>query len=340
MEKLKEARLDIPLPVRIANKLLTSSSRPVLVAGAAVFLPLFLISTLSGAIYPNESVPIWGANPLEATGLFLMLAILPAYLLMCFVGLTRTNNATFEVVDSLLPDCDVAEIRYKNAAWWPLSAVVALAFGFFGNIVWSGISFDVSDPLFAVSISIVLGQLTLWLIVGVVVHLGIQEGLVFRKIGKIVPIDIYNLDELNGFGQASLNSFLMIVGALAITALQSLDQVFRIENYLNAFLVCIPAILILVPMPIWSLHRRILKHKSELLNEIAAEIKSSSHALSGEEFHNMNALLSRKEKIQHTRNWPMDLSMGARFILYIFIPPLAWTGAALMEVFLDSLLVG
>jgi hypothetical protein len=52
----------------------------------------------------------------------------------------------------------------------------------------------------------------------------------------------------------------------------------------------------------------------------------------------MNALLLRREQIHKLRNWPMDLTMFSRFFVYAFIVPLAWAGAALMEVLLDRIL--
>ncbi len=54
----------------------------------------------------------------------------------------------------------------------------------------------------------------------------------------------------------------------------------------------------------------------------------------------MNGLLARKSAIQAVRTWPMDLSIFSRFVLYVFIPPLAWIGAALMENFLDFYIAG
>ena len=107
------------------------------------------------------------------------------------------------------------------------------------------------------------------------------------------------------------------------------------ENYFNAFLITMPAILILVPLPIWSLHRRIRTAKRNLITEIDEEIRNASKIISGDELQKLNALLQRCEQIQKLRNWPMGLTIVSRFALYVFIPPLAWAGAALMEVYLD-----
>jgi hypothetical protein len=83
-----------------------------------------------------------------------------------------------------------------------------------------------------------------------------------------------------------------------------------------------------------------LAEKKSLLQGIAIEIQGASSALEDVALHRMNALLQRKEQIHRLRSWPMDLSIFSRFVLYVFIPPLAWVGAALMEVFLDSMLIG
>ncbi|NKB32416.1 MAG: hypothetical protein GKR91_04895 [Pseudomonadales bacterium] len=325
-----------PFPIILVNKIIDRFSRPVIVTGSVLFLPLFLFVVVSGAIYPDTVEP-WSSNPLEITGLLLMLAVLPAYLMMCFVALTRTNNATFKFHNSRVPDLDLSNSRYKYSGFWVVSVIAALAFGIFYNIGWFGLSFDLADPRFYVSVAIVLGQLLLWLFVGIVMCMGFIDGLSFHKLGKLVPINLYNLDELNGFGRAGLNTFLMLVGSLAIVTLQSIDQVFRLENYINAFVVVIPGILIFVPLPIWSIHRRIRAEKKKLIVAINEEIEKASKALSGEELREMNDLIHRREQILKLRNWPMDLTIVSRFALYVFIPPLAWTGAALMEMYLDRI---
>ena len=198
--------MSAPAPVKLVNRIIERSTYPVLATGAVIFVPLILIYVLTGAIYPDTIEP-WSVNPLEITGLLIMLAVLPAYLLMCFVALTRTNNATFEFHNARLPDQDLSASRYRYGGYWILAVIAALAFGAFFNIGWFSLSFEFSDPRFFTSVSIVLGQLFLWLIVGAIIYLGINEGIAFHTLGKKVPIDLYHLDELNGFGRAGLNSF-------------------------------------------------------------------------------------------------------------------------------------
>ena len=49
-------------------------------------------------------------------------------------------------------------------------------------------------------------------------------------------------------------------------------------------------------------------------------------------------LMQHRDRIQHMSAWPIDFSIASRLILYIVIPPLAWLGAAIVEVGLDKFL--
>lgn len=166
----------------------------------------------------------------------------------------------------------------------------------------------------------------------------ILEAHLLRRMSRHVAINLYDLNALNGFGQNALSNFLMIAGALALTTLQGIDQRFEWVNYRNGLIVGIPAALILVPLPIWTLHQRIRAEKSALLEQIDLKTRSASTSLEAGDLERMNELLIRREQIQKLRNWPMDLSIFSRFFVYAFIVPLAWAGAALMEVFLDRTL--
>ncbi|MDA1369865.1 MAG: hypothetical protein O2971_03765 [Proteobacteria bacterium] len=329
------------LPVRLAESLIDSVSYPVLTTGCVFFVPVMFLFIASGSIYPAPDIQPWGDNPLEITGVFLLIAILPAYLMMCFVASTRQLNNTHAAISRLIDDVDEQErIRARGAGYWPLGVLLAAIFALGFNITWSTLSFNFADPRFAISACMVFGQVYLWAAVGLIVFHAIQQSMGLNQLGKQVRIDLYRLDDLNGFGRSSLNSFLMLVGALALTTLQSIDQTFRWENYANAFVVAIPAIFLIVPLPIWAIHLRIGDQKNALMAKLDEEIAQTSRALETEALNRMNALLLRREQIHKLRTWPMDLSIVTRFLLYVFIPPLAWAGTALMEVFLDNYLIG
>jgi len=177
-------------------------------------------------------------------------------------------------------------------------------------------------------------------VTGIVLFFAVNEGLTFNRVGRWVRIDLYRPDTLNGFGRAALNYLLMVVGAMALTTVQAIDQEFRAENYLNALYVAVPAALVLVTLPIWPIHRRMRTAKRVALAELDAEIARARQGLDAESLGRLNALLERRAYLHALRTWPMDLAIFSRFVLYVFIPPLAWAGAALVEMVLDSYLAG
>ena len=128
--------------------------------------------------------------------------------------------------------------------------------------------------------------------------------------------------------------------ALAITSLQSLDAQFRLYNYVTAFAIVIPAMIVLMVMPMYSLHQRIADHKDEELKQINDLILASSKDLEVEQINQLELLLQRRERLKAVHTWPLDMSVISRLLLYVIVPPLAWLGAAFVEIVLDSLLTG
>ncbi len=324
-----------PIPLRLVDWLLTNVRYPALLVGGCVAVPLIVLPSLTGAIYPDEIEP-WSSNPLEMTGLFLMLAILPGYLLMCLVASQRLANCNREyIAQNIAEPTRIKELAEAWYPWWWL----AIPFGLINIRLNVGtLILDPGSSAFAVSAGIIFGQWILWTVVGVVLFFTMLEGFILHRMGKLVPINLYDLNSLNGFGKNALNNFLMIAGALALTTLQSIDQRLEWVNYRNGLIVGIPAAMILVPLPIWALHQRIKAKKQALLEQLDVKIRSASTSLAAGDLERLNALLVRKEQIHKLRNWPMDVSIFSRFFVYAFIVPLAWAGAALMEVLLDNLL--
>lgn len=326
------------LPLRPIEWLLNHSRYPLSVIGLVAFLPLFAVFSLSGAIYPDE-IPPWNTNPVEITGLMLMMAVLPAYLLMCFTAARRMSRDTHRYIAAHLPDeAEHARLRNMGMRWWPLGILFGLVNGLI-NTNWDSLDFVLSSVQAPVSYSIAIGQFVMWHTVGLVLFFAVQEAMALSRLGKLVNINLYNLDSLNGFGRNALSNFLMIAGALALTTLQALDQEFRWINYQNGLIVGIPAAMVLVPLPIWHLHRRIMAAKAALLEAINRRVESTPADLEGDALEQMNKLLLRREQIQNLRNWPMSLSIATRFLVYAFIVPMAWAGAAIVEFLLDSILV-
>ena len=93
-------------------------------------------------------------------------------------------------------------------------------------------------------------------------------------------------------------------------------------------------------LPIWSVHRRIRRAKRAELLMINRHIQRLPKSFEPDTMVRLNTLLDRRTYIQHCRNWPMDVTIFAKVVFYVLIPPLAWAGAALVELLIDAYIVG
>lgn len=331
----------LPLPIRIVNFLQKTLPYPALMVGSAVFVILFLIYFVGGVVYAGPEIYVWN-SVLEREGFAIIIPIIPAYLLLCMVVGVRRNDEVYRYLYlQINPGADDARLleRYDRGRYWPASIVLGL-FITATNLNWSGLVWDYQVSGFAETMFIVTGNIVIWSSANLVLFFFLVDGYGYHDLGKKISIDLYNLDKLNGFGRASLGGFLMVMGALALSTLQSIDQEFSWFRYRNGLVIGVPASIALAMLPSWSVHRRLRRQKRRHLDDIAREIDNTSKSLASEALIRMNGLIARKAAIQSCRTWPMDFSIFSRFILYVFIPPLAWVGAALMEVLLDSYLAG
>lgn len=336
-----DLRMRIPLPIRTIRHLLTALPYPVMMIGGVIFGLLFCIYFLAGVVFGDPNYKGW-ASEMERTAFVIITSVIPAYLFMCLTAATRLNQEVYGFLYSQIHDQgDENELllRYTLGRYW-LGAILLGVWLATSNINWSGLNFKPDDGEIAAAALLLSGNFIIWCSVTIVLFFFLLEGHSYHQLGKKIPIDLYNLDSLNGFGRVSLGGFLMVMSALALSTLQSLDQEFNLGRYTFALIVGLPASIVLVMLPSWSVHRRLRREKKRHLNEISSEIQAASKSLDGDALMRMNGLLARKNAVEGVRTWPMDLSIFSRFILYVFIPPLAWIGAALMEIFLDSYIAG
>jgi hypothetical protein len=197
-----------PLPIRFIEALIDRVRYPVFVIGISSYLPLMLLFMLFGDVIPGPQPSFWG-NPLEMLGLFLLLAALPTYLLMCFTVAVRSNSVSYVALKSLVDaEEKIGFDRYRYARYWPLAIALGIVNALASNISWSTLIFDPGENGFVASICLVFGQLVAWGCVGLILFFTLQQGLAWSRLGKLVRIDLFNLNSLNGFGRAGLNGFL------------------------------------------------------------------------------------------------------------------------------------
>ena len=105
-----------------------------------------------------------------------------------------------------------------------------------------------------------------------------------------------------------MGDVLVIVGALVLTTVQSIDATFRYQNYLFSMLVAVPAMLILLLRPMLSLHARLRARRQAELTAVSALIRAAPKTLGVSDIAALEALLQRRDR-------PSKIHLGAFNIL-------------------------
>lgn len=293
----------------------------------------------SGALLP-EAIPQYFSSLIEVVGQVLLIILTSAFLISyLIVAQRRSLGFADKLVASHLITSDPADwvqkIRGRTVL---LGVLIGFLYGLLFNVPAEWRNFFGS--LGFLLQSIVVGQVFLWTIVGLVLAYRLHTAFSFYKMGKIVPIDLYDTSKYGSFARNGLDDVFGIAMLLVLATLQSLDAQFRLANYITAWIIALPAAASLLILPMLSLHRRLLAHKKEFLREMHRQVSDASRVTEPSSLAQIELLLQHRDRIQHTSAWPIDLSVASRLVLYIVIPALAWLGAAFVEVVLDKVLGG
>ena len=108
------------LLIRVINRVLDRFRYPVLLFGSVSFVVLISFYLSTGSMYPDDIDP-FSSNPMEITGVLILLAVMPSYMLMCILGSTRLTNRVIENLKQQLGD-QYSQIsdRYRLVKFWPL----------------------------------------------------------------------------------------------------------------------------------------------------------------------------------------------------------------------------
>ncbi|MBW2244814.1 MAG: hypothetical protein JRH01_22770 [Deltaproteobacteria bacterium] len=311
---------------------------PASLTGIASLLLLTCFYWATGTLWPTE-LPPYANSSREITGTALMLIVLPPYF-MAFVIVTQRRS--LDLVEQLKPqlsdpqhaDDAAAAIRGGPRRSWLAGSLAGIAMGLLNT---RGHYAFTSSTTPAIDISIVFGQLLLWLLVGLVFGRRVVTAASFNRLGAVTEFDLFQLDRLKPLAWSGMMDVLMIAGALALTPLQALDAEFRWYNYSFALLIAIPASLTLLLWPLWHIHDRIRHEKARRISEVEKLITESGRIARQDQDHilQIETLLTHRDRLREQRTWPLSTALISRVFLYLIIPPLAWVGAAMVEMFVD-----
>ena len=300
---------------------------------SALFILSFnaVLYTCTGLI-DTEASTLGFSSQMHLIGLMLLMTLMPMWLLGCFIVTQRHSLAMARRLDANLAQTILNLPRRQVLVGLGGGLVYALAF----NVPLHQIDLVLAGN--GAMISIFIGQLMLWMCVGLLLSIRLYVGKLFYQFGKTIKISIFEQSSLEPFARAGMLDVVIVVGGLAIAVVQSIDAQFRLENYATALLVAVPAGAALLVRPMWSLHGRLAERKQQLLEEVCLQVETASEQSSTADMAVLESLLQRRDRIKTIQTWPLDVAIWRRLFFYVLIPPLAWSGAALVEVVIDKLL--
>jgi hypothetical protein len=295
----------------------------------------------SGALFPNAFSASWTSS-LQITGMALMSALMLGYLAGFFI---YTSEETLENVEQLRPlftgpeaEQLVASLnRLRPARFW-LATAVGVGLGSL-NVDWTNVVHIGRTPHWPIDLSMMVGSMAVWIVAAQLIYSRAHDALLISRLGRsFVEVDVFQPDRLGAFARIGILDFLLAMGALALTSLQALDAEFRYYNYSFAFAVVLPGGAFLLLTPMWGIHQRLREAKASALAGVEADNAAASRAHDPQPLLHLNALVDRRAYLRGVRTWPMDLGAISRVGFYLIIPPLAWVGAAVVEMIVTRLL--
>jgi hypothetical protein len=275
---------------------------------------------------------------MQLIGMLLLFTLLPMWLLACFIVTQRHSLNLARQLDPLLPH--KARIA-DDITRFPRREV---SIGLIGGLVWA-LAFNIPSEQFnavrtgnGAVIAVIYGQILVWVCVGLVLAIRLHAVNLFHRGGQVVELSIFEPTRLEPFARVGMLDVVIVVVGMAVASVQSLDAEFRLENYLTAILVAVPAGAALLIRPMWALHLRLAERKAQLLEEVSAEIHSAPEDSSHNSMQQLELLLQRRARIKALHTWPLDIAIWSRLFFYGLIPPLAWAGSAIMEVIVSRFL--
>jgi hypothetical protein len=184
-------------------------------------------------------------------------------------------------------------------------------------------------------LSMSVSNLITWTLSAWLLAYRLCAGIAVLKLGQRYPVNLYNLSEVRPFGRMAILDVLFVMGIIALIPLQSLDFEIRWVDYQDAIAFLLPIAIAMAVLPMWGVHRAILEKKKKETEALQALVNKANH----NDPVRMEALLSLRDRVTGMGTWPLDVKLASKIALYVVLPPLAWSAAALVEVFIERFIL-
>lgn len=305
-----------------------------------LFLTIYLFFHLAGAMtrIREEAIPLFFC--------FVIAYIIPAS--------HYVSAQTLAAFDSLKPslnlsEAELADIRESLERVPVKSQIRTLAVGLLAGIshdylllTSQGGLWETLQLLDGRNIAIMLVAIFTWCLLSTVIFFLIGNVRVFAKLAKNhVRIDLLNGADLYGFARVAVYSTLILMGALASFPLLLLEEETNYLSVVPGFLATSLPMVFIFLVPLLPIRKRLRERKAGELQSIQDRIrqlaKNENNLLENSAaLQQLQPLLDYRREIRQVKEWPFDSPAFFRLLFYLFIPPLTWVGAALIERLVDT----
>ena len=310
-----------PWPVRIAERShIAALPAAWLISSLGYYWIVYTFSEGPGCCWMSDA-NLWGTIATYSA--------IPAYILLISTYLWRQ---TLKLLDDLqLTDAADVKAQVLNPPLlYPLVFCVVAATVAISQYMSTLVQVPLLDNAW-LDLSMIASNLVTWTLAAWLVSSRISAGIAMLKLGQRYPVNLYHLSEVRPFGRMAILDVLFAMGIIALIPLQSLDFEVRWVNYRDALMFVLPVALAMTLLPMWGVHQRILDQKMKKVEALQALVDNADH----DDLVRMEALLSHRDRIADLATWPLDVKLASRFALYVVLPPIAWSTAALVEVLVE-----
>lgn len=187
--------------------------------------------------------------------------------------------------------------------------------------------------------------LSLWVVMLTTLTKMIINAVIFSKLGNVATPDLLRPSRQAPFGSAAIRPALFLIGILCAYSVLAISDGNPFNNGVwFGFISCVVSLIGIVILPMRGIRTRVESAREELLGTLDRRLEalnsSDLGAASAETLRDMDTILDMRERVSQAPSWPVDLAGLRRIVLYIVLPPLTWSAAALVEMAIDGAVGG
>ncbi len=186
-----------------------------------------------------------------------------------------------------------------------------------------------------------IGTLGAWIILTFVISSLINNALAWSRLGRAIDIDLLQSRAVCAIGRIAVLSTLSVIGAQTLFFLLILENGWDWYTAFPGLLASSQPTLAMFLIPVWPLHRRLQKNKSETLARLDKKLAELGNVAEialedSTKVDELNRLLQLRREVQEASVWPFDASNLLKLGFYVLLVPMTWVGAALVETVVDT----